>query len=339
MTNAATNSLRNIKLSISLAGGATHEVVMREDAPELPTLYAALATPEAPHRFVQLPVDGGRVACSFHTSKVVSIVSDPPVVLNLDGAPSAVGAGTALARSPQIAGRLRRPRFVVVDNFLSQAEHDELLAYALLSEGQFQKGTVTTYEPDMRQNLVILNFGETAHSRMIENRILMWYPLVAKSLGMRVFPLGEIESHLTAASDGYYFKTHSDEAPEIPRVLTFLYYLHREPRGFAGGDLRLYDSIEEQVGPGPGTDRRPADTFTTVVPAANRLVVFPSDEFHEALPVRCPSGKFSDSRFAVATWLHKTERPDPAARFGWGHFRCGVVAPQLAGFDSTGGIS
>lgn len=322
---------RDIRLRIGFLNGHEQAVTLREDAPELLALFAALSTPGSASRFVELPLEGGRVACSFQTSQLVSIVSEPPVLLKFepapDKAPTRRRAGEALRTAP--AAPLRRPRFVVIDDFLSAQEHDELLAYALISEAQFQKGTVTTYAPDLRQNLVILNFGESVHSRLLENRLLMWFPLLAKALGLRVFPLALVESHLTAAMDGYYFKTHSDEAPEIPRVLSCLYYLHREPRGFAGGELRLYDCIE-----GDGT-RRAAETFTAVTPAANRLVVFPSEEFHEAMPVRCPSKQFADSRFAVTTWLHRASRLDPAATFGWGHFRCGVVAPQFA-FEAKG---
>ena len=73
-----------------------------------------------------------------------------------------------------------------------------------------------------------------------------------------------------------------------------------------------------------------------MTPQANRLVVFPSEEFHEAMPVRCPSHAFADSRFAVTTWLHRAARLDPEATFGWGHLRCGVVAPQFA-FDGRAG--
>ena len=323
--------LRDITLKIGLVGGKEHEVLLREDAPELVALFSALSRPESGSQFLQLPLDGGKLACSFQTSQIVSVVSEPPVVLNLEKTAGRAARSRSLSDGYQPAqgAQLRRPRFVVVDGFLSVQEHDELLAYALVSEAQFQKGTVTTYEPDVRQNLVILNFGESVHSRLLENRLLTWYPLLAKTLGMRVFPLAPVESQLTAAADGYYFKMHSDEAPEIPRVLSCLYYLHGEPRGFAGGDLRLYDSIDD------GGSRRAAATFTAVTPAANRLVVFPSEEFHEAMPVRCPSRKFADSRFAVTTWLHRAPRLDPSATFGWGHFRCGVVAPQFAGFDGA----
>ena len=317
---------RDLKLTISLSGGKEFQVVLPEDAPEVAALFAALSAPQAGSRFMQLPLDGGRAACSFQTSQLVSVVSEPPVVVQQVAPPAepsrierSTGAG------PDAPPRaVRRPRFMVVDDFLSAQEHDELLAYALVCEPQFQKGTVTTYEPDVRQNLVILNFGDSMHSRLLESRLLTWFPLIARTLDVPVFPLAQVESQLTAATDGYYFKKHSDEAPEIPRVLTCLYYLHREPRGFAGGDLRLYDCIEEDGG------RAGADTFTAVTPKANRLVVFPSDEFHEAMPVRCPSRAFADSRFAVTTWLHRATKPEPLATFGWGHFRCGVVAPQFA---------
>jgi SM-20-related protein len=326
---------REVRLKLTLLGGQEHEVTLREDAPELGVLFAGLATPHAGSRLVELPMDSGKTAWSFQTSQLVSIVSSPPVVLNL----AATEAVPSKRREPTLAahtarsGQLRRPRFVVLDDFLNAREHDELLAYALISEAQFQKGTVTTYEPDVRQNLVILNFGDSVHSRLLENRLMTWFPLLTKTLGMPMFPLDSVESQLTAAMDGYYFKRHSDEAPEIPRVLSCLYYLHREPRGFAGGELRLYDSIDE------AGSRRPADTFASVTPQANRLVVFPSEEFHEAMPVRCPSHAFADSRFAVTTWLHRAARLDPEATFGWGHLRCGVVAPQFAFEGRAGEVS
>jgi len=313
---------RDIKLTIGLAGGKEYQVTLPEDAPEVAALFAALASPEAGSRFMQLPMEGGRVACSFQTSMLVSVVSEPPVVVQPAEQPVRSRRAGATQGAP--VTRVRRPRFVVIDDFLSAQEHDELLAFAVVCEPQFQKGTVTTYDPEVRQNLVILNFGDSVHSRLLESRLLIWFPLLAKTLDLPVFPLGQVESQLTAAMDGYYFKQHSDEAPQIPRVLSCLYYLHREPRGFAGGDLRLYDCIE-----GPGY-RAPAETFTAVTPQANRLVVFPSEEFHEAMPVRCPSKAFADSRFAVTTWLHRAAQPDDAATFGWGHFRCGVVAPQFS---------
>ena len=317
---------REITLTIRLVGGDTRQVSLREDAPELAVLFGALANRNAENQLVQLPLDGGRVAWSFQTANIVSIESQPPVVL-APGRPTSHGleARNESRRDKGESGptvRVCRPRFFVVDDFLSVPEHDELLAYALCSEEHFQAGTVSAYEPGVRQNQAILNFQESVHSRLLENRLLIWLPLLGKTLRTPIFPLAAFESQLTAAKDGYYFKTHTDEATDIPRVLTCIYYLHRQPRGFAGGELRLYDRVETAGA------RTAAETFTVIEPLANRLVAFPSDELHEALPVRCPSGAFADSRFAVTMWFHRGTAVDSRATFGWGHFSGGTTARQ-----------
>ena len=314
---------RDIALRIRLAGGHEHEVTLPEDAPELLALFTALANPESGDPWVQLPLDGGRAACTVRTSQLVSVVSEPPVVLELQKTPPPAPA------APD--SRARRARFVVIDDFLGPGEHRELLALALAAEEEFKAGTVNSHDPEYRQNLVILDFGNSVHSRLLQSRLLTWFPLLARTLGIPVFPVGFVESQLTAASEGQYFKVHCDDGPDCPRALSCVYYLHREPRGFAGGDLRLYDCIEADG------SRRAADTFTVVQPVANRMVVFPSEEFHEAMPVRCPSGDFADSRFAITSWLHRAARPDPNATFGWGHFHCGVVAPQFVAWPAAGG--
>jgi Rps23 Pro-64 3,4-dihydroxylase Tpa1-like proline 4-hydroxylase len=306
---------RQVSLRIQLAGGHEHTVTLAEDAPELLALFTTLAVPGSEDGVLQLPLDGGRAACTFRKSQLVSIVSEPPVLADLSKAPAPEHAGRPM--------QIRRPRFVVIDDFLGPLEHRELLAYALASEEQFKAGTVSSYDPEHRQNLVVVDFGSSAHSQLIQNRLLIWFPLIARTLGMPVFPLASVESQLTAAGEGHFFKVHSDDGPGSSRVLSCVYYLHRRPRGFAGGELRFYDRIDE------GGSRRPAETFTAVDPVANRMVVFPSVELHEVMPVRCPSGEFADSRFAITNWLHRAAVDDPAATFGWGHFRCGTVAPQF----------
>jgi SM-20-related protein len=313
---------RDVRLRIRLAGGDEHTVTLAEDAPELLALFTALAVPGSEDGVVQLPLDGGRAACTLRKSQLVSIVSEPPVLVDLRKAPAPGHAGHPV--------QISRPRFVVIDDFLGPLEHRELLAYALASEEWFKAGTVSSYDPEHRQNLVVVDFGSSVHSRLIQNRLLVWFPLIARALGMPVFPVASVESQLTAAGEGHFFKAHSDDGPGSQRVLSCVYYLHREPRGFAGGELRFYDRIEE------GGSRRSAGTFTAVDPVANRMVVFPSVELHEVMAVRCPSGEFADSRFAVTNWVHRAAVADPAATFGWGHFHCGVVAPQFATAERAG---
>jgi len=314
---------REIKLRLCLAGGHKYEVRLHEDSPELLAMYRALASPEPGSELVQLPLEGGRAACSFKVSNLISIVSEPPVVVDLQATPDAMPAESDAASASRL--RPHRPRHLVIDDFLLPDEHRDMLAMAIAMESSFQAGTVTSYDPEYRQNLNIPGFGETAHAKLLQNRLLLWFPLMAKRLGERLFPLASVESQLTAAGSGQFFKLHADTGPNSTRVVSCIYYIHREPRGFSGGELRLYDGLEDDSG-----IRRAADTYETVEPVSNRLLVFPSDELHEAMPVRCPSGEFADYRFAVTTWLHRSEKPDFSARFGWGHFHCGVVAPQFA---------
>jgi Rps23 Pro-64 3,4-dihydroxylase Tpa1-like proline 4-hydroxylase len=316
------STARQIRLRVQLAGGHTCEATLREDAAELRTLYAALASPTPANDFIQLPLDGGRSACSFRASQLVSIVSEPPVVIEPRTAETVAQPGTQRESAPH--SRLRRPRYLIIDDFLCPAEHTDMLVLATASEQRFTAGTVAGQQSEHRQNLVIPSFGDSAHARLIQNRVLVWYPVLAKTLGVPVVPLGMVESQLTAARGRQFYRVHADLGPDCPRELSCIYYMHRQPRGFAGGELRLYDCIEQ------GGQSRPAGSFEVVAPISNRLVVFPSGEFHEAMPVRCPSGEFADSRFAITTWLHRAGQPDPEARFGWGHFRCGVVAPQFA---------
>jgi Rps23 Pro-64 3,4-dihydroxylase Tpa1-like proline 4-hydroxylase len=306
---------RDIRLRIRLRGGHEHQLTLPEDAPELMALFTGLALPNSGNDFLQLPLQGGKAACSLRSSQLVSIESEPPVVLNMP----------AEARRASAAGssRLMRPRFRVIDDFLGPREHRELLALALASEDRFAAGTTVTNDPDYRQNLVIMDFGATVHAQLIQNRLLVWFPILVKTFGMPVFPLAMIESQLTATGEHQFYKVHNDNGENLARALSCVYYLHREPRGFSGGVLRLYDGIEENGA------RRAADTFTAVEPRHNRMVVFPSEEFHEVMPVRCPSGDFADYRFAVTTWLYRSLSDDPEATFGFGHFRCGVVSPQL----------
>jgi Rps23 Pro-64 3,4-dihydroxylase Tpa1-like proline 4-hydroxylase len=310
---------RDIRLEVRLASGEAHRLRLREDSPTLLALFGALASPDAGLDMIELPLDEGRVACSFRASQVISIVSEPPVLLNRAGplaATDARGAASGVA--------IHRPRYVVIDDFLCPDEHRELVEFSIASEHRFQAGTVTDANAEYRQNLNVPHFGETAHAKLFENRLLIWLPLIVADLGLEMFPLSSIETQLTAAGTGHFFKRHADAASGNTRFLTCIFYLAREPRGFSGGELRLYDRSPRGDGAWDV-----ADTFRTIAPVSNRLVVFPSDEMHEARPVRCPSNAFSSYRFAITTWLHRSETADAGQTFGWGHFRCAALAPQF----------
>jgi SM-20-related protein len=323
--SGAPSEPREIDVCVRTIGGHEVRLRLREDAAELRELFTAFVNrPCAAPGLVQLPLDGGKTACTVAVEHIVSIVTSPPVLVQLEQqAPQETQAPLpATAVEPP---RLHRPGYAVIDDFLGVDEHQDMLALALRDRSRFEAGTVEGSVHPGRRNSVILTFGETAHATLIANRLLVWFPLLAQALGEPVFPLQQIESQLTASNDGDFYSSHLDSSVRTidGRAIACVYYFFRQPKGFTGGALRLYDTIEE------AGQFRQAESFQEIEPVSNRLVVFTSRTFHELRPTRCPSKDFADSRFAVTTWLHRSRTPLPHATFGWGHFRCGQVAPAF----------
>jgi Rps23 Pro-64 3,4-dihydroxylase Tpa1-like proline 4-hydroxylase len=135
---------------------------------------------------------------------------------------------------------------------------------------------------------------------LIGARILHFLPRALMRLGEPGFAVRGMEVQLTASNDGEFFRAHTDsgDGPVATRALTFVYFCHREPRGFSGGRLRLYARD-------PATGANRPDSFQAIEPRANMIVFFPSDRLHEITPVACPSRDFADSRFTLNGWLHR----------------------------------
>jgi SM-20-related protein len=101
----------------------------------------------------------------------------------------------------------------------------------------------------------------------------------------------EVELLAQAYNDGSVFGRHSDAAaggPNWKRRVSGVFYLHKEPRRFSGGELAIHDETGE----------------AHIVQADhNSIVIFARDALHEVLPVFCPSKLFEDSRFAINVWV------------------------------------
>ncbi|GGU56044.1 2OG-Fe(II) oxygenase [Kitasatospora aureofaciens] len=116
---------------------------------------------------------------------------------------------------------------------------------------------------------------------------------------------------LNVHNDGDFYRSHQDTSAEYAprRLLTFVYYLHRKPRPFGGGELRVFDAalplhIETT---GEWKER----TWRDWEPEHDSIVFFRPAAWHEVRPVSCPSKQYADSRFAINGWLCS---PDPANR-------------------------
>jgi Rps23 Pro-64 3,4-dihydroxylase Tpa1-like proline 4-hydroxylase len=210
--------------------------------------------------------------------------------------------GVAVAERPEsLLGRC-----VLLDEFLAPQELEALTSYTLEHEADFRTSEVVSPNAErgvvnyeQRRSRVLMDAGP--HEGVILERIKSVLPQVLQKLGMEPFTIAMTEAQITASNDGDYFHFHSDSGngPVASRTLTFVYFFHREPRQFEGGELRIHDAqLRDGLYASEGS-------YQTIDPQQNQIVFFPSELMHEVTPVKCSSELFADSRFTLNGWLRK----------------------------------
>jgi SM-20-related protein len=134
---------------------------------------------------------------------------------------------------------------------------------------------------------------------LMADRMRAFLPRILDGLGYRPSTITRVETQITASNDGDFFRPHNDNAhAKVPtREITYVYFFHREPKPFTGGELVIYDA------PVSSAFRDPRRALR-IVPEQNEIVFFRSGKMHEVLDVHCRSCAFRDSRFTVNGWLH-----------------------------------
>jgi SM-20-related protein len=290
--------VQNIDVEVTLTGGLSYSSVLPSNSPILHDLYSALAAAHQPESqqpgiLLQLPLDGGKTACSFMSTSVISVATSPPVLIQ----PQPFNL-----MQNQIAPATARDTYVRIDDFLTPDENGKLFKYALKNEEEFTGSSVTTNADDYRRSSVLYAIQESKWRDIFLERLMLHLPHIMATLNIADFPIERSEIQLTVSNDGDFFKAHPDsaEAEETEsRVVTFVYYLNRVPKRYSGGNLLLYSGRPGQVEFDCGRD------VTSVEPVNNCLVAFASSRWHEVDMVRCPSGEFRDGRFTINGWLHR----------------------------------
>jgi Rps23 Pro-64 3,4-dihydroxylase Tpa1-like proline 4-hydroxylase len=189
-------------------------------------------------------------------------------------------------------------------NNLLGAQRQELLDYLIAHESDFRQATViergsqgTTVNTAQRRASTLDDLGK--FQGLLTDRIKEHLQPALQKLGHKEFPLGRIEMQATASNDGDYFRLHPDSDGHDRREITFVYFLHNEPRHYSGGELRIFSTrvIDGEL--------VHADRSHLLTPQQDALVFFPSLNEHEVLPVRVPSKAFGDSRFTINGWIHR----------------------------------
>lgn len=173
-------------------------------------------------------------------------------------------------------------------NFLED-RRQPMLDFALSQERNFHAATVALGSgtravlEGVRRARILDSLG--AFEGPFVDRLRERLEPARERLGYKAFPVGRIEVQITASNDGDYLRLHMDGGPPDTREISFVYFLHGEPRRFTGGELRVAGE--------------------TVLPEGDTLVFFPSVTPHEVLPLSAPSRTFADSRFTVNGWIHR----------------------------------
>lgn len=194
---------------------------------------------------------------------------------------------------------------LLLEEFFAPAEAAALWAYAIGREADFVASEVLGAEDqsrrdtDFRRSRVLFDTADVYP--LVSERVMNVLPHVLDRLGLEPFGIREFELQITASNDSDWFKAHHDSGHGVvsSRQLTFVYYCHREPRPFTGGQLKLYGDVADANEP---EAQRGALTIT---PVQNSIVFFPSHYLHEVMPTECESHQFVDSRLTYNGWLHR----------------------------------
>lgn len=305
----STDETRSVDVEVTLTGGVRHLSTLPAASPLLRDLYIALASsgePAARHApvLLQLPLDGGLASCSFMSTSLISVTTRPPVLVQSRPAEIAAAEPAPAPPRPPIEPALAGAAdHVRLDDFLTPDENRQLLDYALASESEFEGSTVINAVAGHRRSRVLYAIERSRWRDIFLNRLRLYLPHIASLLNAATFPgIEKSEIQLTASNDGDFFKPHPDASPEqqgtASRRITYVYYFHRMPRPFEGGDLLLYG--REPVASGYDSVR----AASSIAPQNNCLIAFASDRWHEIDIIRCPSQQFADSRFTVNGWVH-----------------------------------
>ncbi len=205
------------------------------------------------------------------------------------------------------SGQNKSPKVFIKKDLLTKRELRGLIKYALTHQTDFTESSVVPDgEPEgatdlsYRKSRVLYELED--YGMLVRERLLAMLPEVLTVFNREEFPISHIDTQITASNDGDFFKVHQDNSSVEPldvalREVSYVYYFHAEPKAFGGGQLKLYDSENGQA---LTSEKRRTRTIT---PSQNTLVLFPSSYDHEVLPVRCPTGKFANSRFTVNGWI------------------------------------
>jgi len=303
---ACTRGTRNRvnPVTVILQGGYALELDPADKDPVVQSLISGEIFAAAPDRPLELSAAGGE-RLRFRAGAVIAVIL--PGAEGMSAETVAIPPGADAPRKGVIvhahaaAGAIKP--YVLIEDFLPAAEHDEVLRRALAARERFVASTVDSKESHHRASLVLSN--EAPIVGLMRPRIAAALPDAALRLGLVREPTraavdpSAVECQVTAHNDGDFYHVHNDSgSPRTKhRTLSYVYYFQSRPKPFQGGELRLYEVAVKDGFYVAG------ESYWLIEPKDNAVLFFPSHAMHEVLPVTCSSRAFEDSRFTVNGWV------------------------------------
>lgn len=205
-------------------------------------------------------------------------------------------------------GRAGPVPFVRIKGFLNPEELQRLWDEVADPLAVFVPATVNGSEGErvdrqLRDARVLSRSGPIRRWFMPRLEALVEEARVLPRLGLEPFEIGERIMQVTRHDHGGLLWPHRDRGSvHRLRQLSYVYYFHREPRRFEGGDLLLFDDPDVE-----SIDDSTA--FTRITPENNSLILFPPDRLHCVTRVTINDGDALDGRWTVNGWLHRSDEP------------------------------
>jgi SM-20-related protein len=271
-----------VRVKLLLQGGHVWEFCCADDDPIVFGLVSALPGADVagnlpPDGLVQIETRSGERLFLTRSSLVsveITPVADPLKFLDTKRLAGPLRSIPARASFPS--------PFVLMSDALSDEVHRALIAHALSQDtGGLQSG----YElRELSLDPLEESVTKPLRSHMESGRAVLGVPDEVKvQLELRLFAIGDTQA----------VSCHANPA----NILHMVYYFHRQPKGFTGGGVRLFDSRTEN-----GMRRA---SFRDLEIGDNVLLIFPEHVVSGGLPVRCPTRAFADGLFVIQASLRR----------------------------------
>lgn len=195
-------------------------------------------------------------------------------------------------------------RVVQVAQLLPKHERDALFDAVCISQKAFHRpgipggedGGSLYFSPDSDERDQSGVCPASGACLCLSKRIRELLPELFTALGIESFPVPSIPLTVVNGRNGHVGLPHTDESAGR-FVVSLLYYFHRAPKAFRGGDLEFYNTDPTSV------SGQSIEPLARIDHTDNLLIAFPSDTFHGITEVRCDSDDFADGRFAAIGFL------------------------------------